>query len=473
MRLSISILIVSLFSISLSNTYAGNVVASSESPLNGAVTNQCSGSIVNIGRNENDYAVVLTNGHCVKFKSLPAGIYVKDEDYVRSTIEVFNKDGVTTSVTPRKILYGTMEGSDIGLVEIGITYKELKKLGIKIFELSKEDSLPGEELFLVSGYWKTSQSCTFTHTAKKVLEGNWVFLNAMAMNPACIIQGGWSGSPIISKISGKIVGVVNTANDGGTACTLNNPCEKNPDGSTISVTGRAYGLPTSAFWSCLSNGNIDLTIPGCKLFKNKQFVNPYNDNLSIEQKLAWIKKLVEEYPSKTIDISIVDYDLSHMSTSSADRLFVSRPILGSYTLHELLFYTCHELGHHFGSKTATILGSGGLSVEAEADYFAGSCISHFTNKWEDDLRPYLSLYKASNYKRCENDDHCNTMVNLITQSFQSLYGISIFPDRDLNVKFPEGINESYPEANCRALSAISGVLEVDRPSCWYNPHPLK
>lgn len=470
MRLYIFILILSLFSISLSKTYAGNVQVNPESYLNGAVANKCSGSIVNIGRSENAYAVVLTNGHCVKYKPLPAGVYVKDEDYVRSTIEVFNKNGVAQQVVPRKVLYGTMEGSDIGLIEIEITYKELKKMGIKIFELSKEDSHPGEELFSVSGYWKSSLNCTFTHTAEKVLEGNWFFLNAMAMDSSCVSKSGWSGSPFISKINGKIVGVLNTANEGGEKCTLNNPCEKNSDGSITAVKGRVYGVPTSDFWSCLSNGNIDLAKPGCKLFRGKQFVNPYNDNLTIDQKLTWIKKIAQEYPSKTIEIKLVDYEISHMSTSAADKIFVSKPILGSYTLLELLFYTCHELGHHFGSRSGGTLGLGGLSVEAEADYFAGSCISHFTDKWEEEMRPYLDLYKSSHYGRCGNDDHCNTMVNIISQGFQSLFDTPIFPDKALDHKFPGGVNSTYPDPNCRALSAISGLLEIDRPTCWYNPN---
>lgn len=436
------------------------------SELSGMVANKCSGAIVNIGRNENDYAVILTNGHCMRHKVIPAGVYVKDEMYVRSDIGVFNNESKLIRVQPRNILYGTMEGADLGLIEISTSYRKLKEMGVRIFELSQQNSSPGEELFTASGFWKTSQTCVYGHGVYQLLEGNYVWVNALSMEKSCQIKGGWSGSPLISKVNGQIVGVLNTSNENGERCTMNNPCEKDQRGNVTAVQGNAYGIHTAVIWSCLSNGRVDLNKPGCKLFSSTKLKNPDDEGLTPAQKVEWLKALTNEYPSKPINIEVVKYEMQHMSTSASDKIFVNEAILRSYSVLELLFFACHELGHHFGDKKVSVHN---MATEAEADYFAGSCFSHFTLKWEQRLRPFLNSYQTGNYGRCGRDPHCNKMAGVITLSYASLFGVSVFPDKALNDKFPNGINTSYPDPNCRALSSISGLLEAGRPSCWFNP----
>jgi hypothetical protein len=441
-------------------------IAAATPDLNGMVANKCSGSIVNIGRKDSDYAVVLTNGHCMRERILPPDSYVKDEKYVRSDIAVFNNKNKLIPIQPRSILYGTMEGGDIGLIEVSITYKRLKDLGIKVFELSKENSKPGEELFAASGFWKASQICTFDHNVYQILEGNYKWANAMAMSESCKIKGGWSGSPLVSKTSDQIVGVLNTVNESGERCTLNNPCEKDRRGNIIAIKDRAYGISTAVIWTCLANGKVDLNKTGCKLFRKNKLKNPDDEHLTAVQKTEWLKKLTQEYPSETVSIEVVNYDMQHMSTSASNLIFVNEKILNSYSVLELLFYTCHELGHHFGDKKVNVYN---MAIEAEADYFAGSCFSRFTQKWEVKLRPYMNLYKTKNYGRCGRDVHCNKIAEIINQSFATLLGALISPDKALHDKFAGGIDTSYPEPNCRALSAISGLLEAGRPTCWFNP----
>jgi hypothetical protein len=440
-------------------------VTNADSDLNGMVANKCSGAIVDIGRNETSFAVVLTNGHCIKHKLIPPNVFVKDEKYTRSKIEIFNNEGASFSVTPRNVLYATMEGGDLGLIEIGLTYKELKERGVKIFTISDRDAEPGEELFTASGYWKTSQTCIFKQSVPEVLEERYVWKNSMVID-SCNIKSGWSGSPLISKNSGKIVGVLNTANENGERCTLNNPCERDSSGTITVKKGRAYGAHSSIILSCLSSGRVNLEKSGCKLFHDQILQRPHDDKLSVSQKFIWLKKLTREYPAKRIDLEFVDYDMFHMSTSALNTIKVNKAILDSYSLLELLFYTCHELGHHFGDKKVSRFD---FAVEAEADYFGGACLSKFVSKWEQDLKPYLNQYRANRYERCGRDVQCLKIVDVIQSSFSSLLGTTVFPDKAIHDRFPDGINTNYPDPNCRTLSAISGLLEVDRPTCWYNP----
>lgn len=440
--------------------------AQNSSHLNGMVANKCSGSVVDIGRKENAFAVVLTNGHCVTHKLLPPRVYVKDERYVRSTIEVFNTEGVSIPVPPRNILYGTMEGGDIGLIEIGVTYKELKARGVRIFELSNQDARPGEVLFTASGFWKASLNCVYSQNVSQILEDKYVWSNGMALD-SCNTKSGWSGSPLISSSTGKIVGVLNSGNENGERCTINNPCEKDPNGSISVKKGRAYGTPTSVLLNCISNGNINLEKPGCRLFRGMALKNPHDEHLTPKQKLEWLNILAREYPQKAIKIEYANYDMSHMSTSAADKIFVNEAILDSYPLMELVFFACHELGHHFGDKKVVVFGS--LAVEAEADYFAGPCLSNFSMKWGAKLSPYINLYRANSYGSCGRDIHCLKMVDIIRESFHSLFNFAVFPDKAIHDKFPNGINTNYPDPNCRALSAVSGLIGATRPACWFNP----
>ncbi|MGE5827723.1 MAG: hypothetical protein ACM30G_05075, partial [Micromonosporaceae bacterium] len=55
-------------------------------------------------------------------------------------------------------------------------------------------------------------------------------------------------------------------NENGQMCTLDNPCEVNPDGSTTATLNQGYAQQTYWFNTCLSpTRTIDLTVPGCLL----------------------------------------------------------------------------------------------------------------------------------------------------------------------------------------------------------------
>ena len=87
-------------------------------------------------------------------------------------------------------------------------------------------------------------------------------------NSNCQTIGGTSGTPIIDNSSLQVVGINNTLNEQGQACTLDNPCEVNPDGSITYTQGQNYGQETYWFNTCLTSTNaIDLNKTGCLLTK--------------------------------------------------------------------------------------------------------------------------------------------------------------------------------------------------------------
>lgn len=435
--------------------------------LDGMVNIKCSGAIVDIGRRETDLAVILTNGHCVRHQMMPAQTYVENMTYVRSEIHVFNGAGKAVPLFGGKILYGTMEGLDIGLVEVGMTYRELKDQGIKVFSIAKKNIGPGEKVFTASGYWKESQTCIFEYDVPQLIEGTYTWGDAMAMDLPCIIKGGWSGSPIISVRTGEIVGVLNTGNEKGEKCLMNNPCEKNELGAIQVSKGRAYGNHVALLWNCLSSGKVDLDKASCRLYKGAKLFNPEDEHLTVAEKMAWLETLAREYPSHQIQFQVEDRDMGHISTSVLGKIYINTPILQSFRLMELVLYVCHEIGHHAGEKSFHAVGSW-AAVEAEADYFAGSCVANFITRNGKKLMPYFDSFSSKPYNGCHGDKVCEESSKIILEGYTSLFAVQVIPEKAVREKF-EGVNTSYPKPDCRALSAIAGLLAMERPSCWYNP----
>jgi hypothetical protein len=135
------------------------------------------------------------------------------------------------------------------------------------------------------------------------------------------------------------------------------------------------------------------------------------------------------------------------------RIFIYHGLLTRLSIEGIIAATCHELGHFFGEVTRGQAGETGrpvellMSVEGEADYFAGRCLADY----------YGSIPGA-------------------VEAGRKLYG-SLHIDMKINENLARGrayeqnhgIDTKYPDPHCRMLSLISGALGESRPACWYNP----
>jgi hypothetical protein len=118
---------------------------------------------------------------------------------------------------------------------------------------------------------RTTYSCAINGFVGTLREDQWTWHDSIRYlypNSTCQTIGGTSGTPIIDNTSLQVVGVNNTLNEQGQACTLDNPCEVNPDGSLTYTQGQNYGQETYWFNTCLTSTNaIDLNKTGCLLTK--------------------------------------------------------------------------------------------------------------------------------------------------------------------------------------------------------------
>jgi Trypsin-like peptidase domain len=228
----------------------------------------CSASLVRYPTSvDTDRAMMLTAGHCYEGGFLPAGQVLVDQASTRSgTLLNSSGTGVAT-VRAERLLYATMTGTDALLYRLNQSIATIRtNTGISPLTISASHPADGISMFIPSGYHAQIWNCSINGFAATVREDQWTWHDSIRYSMPCMIIPGTSGSPVVSTSSGEVVGVNNTINESGQMCTLDNPCEVLPNGTTVATLNQGYGQETYWFNTCLTAARtIDLTIPGCLL----------------------------------------------------------------------------------------------------------------------------------------------------------------------------------------------------------------
>lgn len=234
----------------------------------------CSGALVRFEHsNDSDKAMVMSNGHCVSMG--PMGGFIKPGQFLykkpaKRSFRFLNKDGSlsSNSVSATQILYATMTGTDVSLYEVDMTFAEIKnKFRVNALVLDSRHPVDGEAIDILSGYWQKGYSCLINGFVFKIKEDAYTWDDSLRYSKTgCKTIHGTSGSPILSRNTGKVIGINNTGNDDGEKCTMNNPCEVSQQGTIYAEQGLSYGQQTYRFYSCLNEqGNLDIKKAGCEL----------------------------------------------------------------------------------------------------------------------------------------------------------------------------------------------------------------
>jgi V8-like Glu-specific endopeptidase len=226
----------------------------------------CSGSVVRPpAAQDTDPALVMSNGHCVKF--MGANEVILNQASSR-TFTLLNGAGQNLgTLRATKLAYATMKDTDVSFYQLSQTYAQIQeRFGSRALELSTAHPTQGAGIQVVSGYWKRIYSCNIDGFAYQLKEASWTWRDSIRYTSACQTIGGTSGSPIVETSTGKVVGVNNTGNESGGRCTLNNPCEVSQSGQVTVRQGTNYGQQTYNIPACIGAGNqFGLTRPGCTL----------------------------------------------------------------------------------------------------------------------------------------------------------------------------------------------------------------
>lgn len=245
-------------------------IAATTEDLRGFSALNCSGTLVRLKRGLDQPAVLLTNGHCAQRKLIEPGTALANVPYDRSPISLFYGASEPVKVIPTRVLYATMTGTDIGLIELKNTYRELEAKGAQVYELSdsSSDSKEKTPVKIISGFHQKKLLCTVSHIVDRLIDDTWTYESSIALTDPCPIVGGWSGSPLLDPATLKIVAIINSNNLQGGLCTLENPCEVSSNGDRLAFRGRTYAQQTAGILACVnSDGKMAFDQSGCTLVK--------------------------------------------------------------------------------------------------------------------------------------------------------------------------------------------------------------
>ncbi|MFE7033210.1 serine protease [Streptomyces sp. NPDC057621] len=230
----------------------------------------CSGSVVRFPDSEDDDpALVMSNGHCLETGFPAAGEVIVDQASTR-TFGLLNSAGTrVATLRASKITYATMTDTDVSLYQLTTTYGAIKtSYGISPLTLNDTHPVAGTAITVVSGYWKRTYACNVDGFAYRLKEGAWTWKDSVRYTSACQTIGGTSGSPVIDNATGNVVAVNNTGNEDGGRCTDNNPCEVDENGTVTVRAGINYGQETYQIPACFGlDSKLDLNASGCTLPK--------------------------------------------------------------------------------------------------------------------------------------------------------------------------------------------------------------
>ncbi len=229
----------------------------------------CSGALVQLenGR-DTDKALILTNGHCLEFGMPQPGEFVYGRASSRSFRLFDANTNIVGKVTATQVVYSTMTKTDMTLYKLSETYAEIKsKFGINPMALSSQHPSANDRIEVISGYWRRGYRCNIETFVNKLTEAGWTSEDSIRYSrPGCEVIGGTSGSPVVRAGTRTVIGVNNTGNESGEKCTMNNPCEIDPQGNVSAQKGFSYGQQTYWIYTCLNQSNeFDLSVPGCLL----------------------------------------------------------------------------------------------------------------------------------------------------------------------------------------------------------------
>jgi hypothetical protein len=228
-------------------------------------------------------AYVATNGHCSDFPG--ANEVLPDRPVTRHTV-TFNYFADTRAahrvVPVARTAYATMKGHDIAIVELAIRYADLVGQGIVAWRPEVRLPSAGEPVVIVGAPLQQSPATAYLRLAACALQGrapvvqeyiwHWYDFDRLGCRG---VAPGSSGSPVISRLTGRVIGLLSTTTQGGrapyTECALDHPCEPQGMADPLGLEEMSYATPLVRLDRCFdASGRFELGGRGCPLDPGRQ-----------------------------------------------------------------------------------------------------------------------------------------------------------------------------------------------------------
>jgi V8-like Glu-specific endopeptidase len=224
----------------------------------------CTATFVEIPNSSPDApAIVITNGHCTN------NVFQENEIQINLPITasvVFKKiEGISEKqqirVATKRILYGTMKGQDLAIVELNISNKDLIAKGIEAMKIA--DVAPALGAKIEAFGYPLSLEPVHLRKSEDVLgpfafisEFIWLWEKLYSSNFKDIYSGS-SGSPVFASGERSIFGLINTTTIGAVGeCELGSPCEIAPGKTPIVKENRTYIVDITKLKNCFNNQGV-------------------------------------------------------------------------------------------------------------------------------------------------------------------------------------------------------------------------
>jgi hypothetical protein len=267
-------------------------------------------------RGDEASAWVVTNGHCVAFPG--PNVVLRDQPGQGSVVFNFFIDTPShqVQVPIRRMAYATMKGQDIALIELSARVGELRRAGFEPWRPVLTLPEPDEPVVVVGAPQQRNPALAYLRLAACPLEGRarvvyeftWHWYTFERTRCSDVLPGS-SGSPVISRRTGRIVALLNTTNAFATpysACQIDSPCE--PEGKdAVQPESTSYATPIVRIDRCFdAAGELDLNGDGCPLDQGVNTehtpatlgrINPFLANAPIGlPRSAWNVRITGSHP---------------------------------------------------------------------------------------------------------------------------------------------------------------------------------
>jgi hypothetical protein len=243
----------------------------------------CTAFFLNTGGEDNSPAYAMTNGHCydVDERLTAKEIIINKPSALIFKLNYFvNSKNSFRPTRVRRVVYATMKGTDLAILELEATFKQLMKEGFTPLTIEDVPPSPGEPIEIIGiPMSQILQGRRFLHRSvcqvgESVNLREDIYTWEKAIRHRCSALGGMSGSPVISLKTNSVVGIHNTSIREQALrlpeCSEDRPCEVGKDGKIATFPQENYAQKVSNVPSCFdSKGIFNLNLPLCKLEKPK------------------------------------------------------------------------------------------------------------------------------------------------------------------------------------------------------------
>jgi V8-like Glu-specific endopeptidase len=236
----------------------------------------CTATYIEVpNQNMDSPAYVLTNGHCVSDFYSDNTININEP--ISAEVIFKNMYGIPENqqlrFSTKKIAYSTMKGTDLAIIELNHTNRELQKAGLIPLKIASKIPSNGSSI-QAYGYplsfspIKLRKSIGVIGKPTMVAEFIWLWNNFFSAELKNISPGS-SGSPVFEDLSKGIWGMINTTTiDAIGVCELGAPCEFEMGIIPSTKFETTYILDVTNIYSSFnSSGVFDLNISTNKLEK--------------------------------------------------------------------------------------------------------------------------------------------------------------------------------------------------------------